>query len=1174
MIGGDAGAAQAALTLAEIGVEVALVTSATSLGLDNSVPGASSPDMLRIWPLFLRAASHPLVTLYTNSRVEAIGGKPGEFTIKATRQPRYVRDDLCTSCGRCGESCSVKMRSTLAGQKIIHSAIHAPFLGAKAIPSAYYIEKDGVAPCRVACPLGIKAQGFISLLSKGKTDEALRLINEVAPLAGVLGRVCTHPCEGSCKRGEVDKPVFIQALHRYAADNASGIKYTRKAPAASRKEKIAIIGSGPAGLTAGWELARRGYTPTIFESHAVVGGMLATGIPRYRLPREVREREVEAIKALGVDIKSGITVGRDVTMTDLRDRGYKAFFVAIGAHQNNKLNIPGEDLDGVADSISLLLALNLKVGASVGSNVVVIGGGNTAVDSARTAKRQDKGDVRILCWWPAEDMTAVKEEVQEAIKEGVTIEYLVGAIEILGDGNKVTGIRCQRMQMGEVGKDNIRWPEPIPGSEFVIEADQVVVAIGQRPDTSLLNIKGLALNKDATLKVDPLTLETNIPGMFAGGDCIIGLKNVVEAVAAGLRAAESIDRYLRGDDLKQGRSLEKPCPAEVDVKEREFSRHKRAHMPSTHLSKRMGNFEETSLGLPGDAAKQETERCLNCGLCSECMQCEEACQLGAVFHKDNAEDIEIGAEAIVDFSDLASYGLAKPGVYTVKADDNGDLAGKLARASAIAMEAAAALKPGEEACQAKPNARSKSDTESKCLPLEAVAVGADRGRIGLALCSCGGSISSVIDFEQVLGKKELLSNICNVQVIAQACSTEGAQQIAAKAAGAKLGRVVLAACRCCNLDQICFSCSDRRVRCQHQLKDSLVSGIPVEFVNIREQCAWVHKDDPAGATRKAVEIILAGIARAKGLIPAAREERRLEKSVLVLGAGLSGLAAASALVVQGYSVALVSGPKPETDAKKHSQYQDRKAGLVRQLEQQAIRIMPWPQGLELEGGAGDFEAVLKYREQTNHIRAGAVILDPGEIAEETLPANNAIREGSLLSRILTRKKCSRGTTDPDSALFREFTIKETAGIFIVSSDKAELLEEQILKGSALFKEFPIKETADIFEGQVLKGTAAAARAAAYLAQGSLSPRATAITIDSKRCRGCGDCAAICPYIEMRVESNGTACAHVDRALCLGCGACLARCPTGAIAQPVQSDKQITSTLEALLGTTYSTSGVG
>jgi NADPH-dependent glutamate synthase beta subunit-like oxidoreductase/NAD-dependent dihydropyrimidine dehydrogenase PreA subunit len=1157
VIGGDAGAAQTALSLAEMGVEVALVTTATSLGSGNSVPSATSRDMLRIWPLLLRAASHPRVTLYTNSRVEAIRGKQGKFAIRAVRQPRYVREDLCTSCGRCSEACSVKIRSPLEGQKIVHSAIHAPFLAAKAVPSAYYIEKNGVAPCRAACPLGIKVQGFISLLSRGKADEALSLINEAAPLAGILGRVCTHPCEGSCKRGEVDAPVYIQALHRYAADNASGIKYSRKAPATIRKEKVAIIGSGPAGLTAGWELARRGYVPTIFESHAVAGGMLATGIPRFRLPREVREREVEAVEAIGVDIKTGITVGRDVMLSDLKAREFKAFFIAIGGQKNYRLDIPGEDLDGVVDGISLLFALNQKVGVSVGSNIVVIGGGNSAVDSARTAKRGGQGTVRILYRRTADEITAVKEDIEEAIKEGITIEYLTAPVEILGDGNKVTGIRCQRMRLGDIGEDGRRRPEPIPGSEFVIDTDQVVVAIGQRPDTSLLNIKGLeTVSEDGTIKVDPLTLETNIPGIFAGGDCIMGPNNVVEAMAAGLRAAESIDRYLRGHDLRKGRSIEKPQAAQVDVQEREASRHKRAHMPAIHYSKRMGSFEETSFGLPRDVADREAGRCLNCALCSECLECEEACELGAVFHKDDIKNIEIEAEVIINFAyeepgKSTARKSTKPGIYTVKAGDNGNLGNKLAQASAIAMEAAAALKLKEEVYPAEPDAASGVDAQPERETIEAAPGSSDRGRIGLVLCSCGGSISSVIDFKQVLGEIELLPNIYSVQEIAQACSEEGAQQIAAKAAESKLGQVVLAACRCCNLEQICFSCTDRRVRCQHHLNDSLISSYdtPVEFVNIREQCAWVHKDDPAGATRKAVEIITAGVALAKGSIPSIKEERPLESSVLILGAGLSGLAAASALVSQGYSVALVSGPETDKATKRHSKYLDRKSGLVKQLEEQSIHIMSWPQDLKLEGMAGDFEAVLKYPVQTNHIRVGAVILDPGEIAAETLPANT-IPKGSLLSHILTREKHPTGTADTDSALFREFSIKKTAGIFVVSLDKSEPPEEQ-----------------------VIIGTAAAARAAAYLAQGILSPRATAITIDSRLCRGCGDCAAICPYIEMRAEGSGAACAHVDRALCLGCGACISRCPTGAISQPVQSDKQIMSTLEALLGTTYNASGV-
>ena len=1166
VIGDSVGAAQAALTLAELGVEVNIITSSPSLGLNNTVDSAlptSSEKLLSIWPLLLRAVSHPLVALHTNSEVATIVGRQGRFTIRATRHPRYVREDLCAGCGRCEEACSVQVPFLLDGRRAAHSAIHAPALDTKTIPSAYCIEKSGIAPCRAACPLSINVQGFISLLSKGKVDEALNLINEAAPLAGVLGRVCTHPCEDNCKRGEVDSPVFIPALHRYAADNApSGINYRRKAPARSRRERIAIVGSGPAGLAAAWELARRGYSPTIFESHAVVGGMVATGIPRFRLPHEVREREVEAIKALGVDIKTGVTVGRDVMISDLRERGYRAFFMAIGAHQNISLNIPGEDLEGVVDAISLLFALNLKVGASVGSNVVVIGGGNSAVDSARTAKRRSKGVVRILYRRTAEEMTAVRDEVEEAINEGISIEYLTSPVEILGDGTKVTGIRCQRMKMGEMEADGRRRPEPIPGSEFVIDADHVVIAIGQRPNTSLLNIRWLEVDSDdATIKVDPLTLETRIPGIFAGGDCITGPNNVVEAVAAGLQAAESIDRYLRGRDLRKGRSLEKPQPVEIDVSERDASYYKRARMPAIPPYKRMGRLEEIALGLPIEVGEREAGRCLNCALCSECMECEQVCELGAVLLTDKTEQFDIGAELIIDFASANNgrdnyprqHGIARstplqitrPGIYTVGVDEDRSLEGELALTSAIALEAAAELKPKEEAHPAGPDTAGGSSVNLAQTLEEAEPASVGKARVGVVLCRCGGSISSVIDFNQVTNEVLQLPGVCNVQEISQACSEEGANRIAAQAAEWKLDRVVLAACRCCGLEQICFSCTDRRVMCQSHLSNSLTSyyGKNVEFANIREQCAWVHGDDPAGATRKAIDIISSGVARARRPLPAASEGRPVTGSALVLGAGICGLAAARNLVAQDYSVAIVSGPELDGAGEQHSpEYLEARDVLLKQLEEQGITLRPWPQVLELEGSPGSYEAVLKHRSQTSRIGAGAVILDLGELAGEVPREVSALSRESRLGRILARKSGSGAAADAHSAVLRQFAIKETDGIFIISPDGGGSPEEQLIKGAA-----------------------AAARASAYLYQGILIPRAIAVSIDSKLCRGCGDCAVICPFIEMRERSSGVACAYIDQALCLGCGACIAHCPTGAITQPLQSDEQISSTLEALLG---------
>jgi len=755
VIGASAGAAQAALTLAELGLEVKIITSSPSLGLDSTIDSASiaaSGKHLSVWPLLLRVASHPLVTVYTNSEVATIAGKRGKFTIRAARNPRYVREDLCTGCSRCAEACPVQVPYLLDGRRATRSAIHTPSPDKQSVPTAFCIEKTGIAPCRAACPVGINVQGFVSLLSKGKIDEALDLINEAAPLAGILGRVCTHPCQDNCTRTEVDSPVFTPALHRFAADNAPrGINYRRKAPARSRREKIAIVGSGPAGLAAAWELARRGYSPTIFESHAVVGGMVATGIPRFRLPHEVREREVEAIKALGVDIMTGVTVGRDVTITDLRERGYRAFFLAIGAHQNRSLNITGEELEGVVDAVSLLFALNLKVGASVGSNIVVIGGGNSAVDSARTAKRRSKGEVRILYRRTAEEMTAVADEVEEAINEGVSIEYLTQPVEILGDGTKVTGIRCQRMKLGEMDADGRRRPEPIPGSEFVIDADHVVIAIGQRPNSSVLNIRWLEADADAaTIQADPLTLETTIPGIFAGGDCVTGPNNVVDAVAAGLRAAESIDRHLRGRDLKKGRSLDKPKPVDIDVREREASYHKRARMPAIPPNRRMGKFEEIALGLPVEVGEREAERCLNCALCSECLQCEQVCELGAVLHKDKTEHIDIGAEVVIDFASAnndrdnyhhersLSQGTspqgAEQGIHTVGIDENRTLEEELALASALALEVVAKLRQREGVRPTSRDITSGSDIHLEGKPEAAEPVSAGRARVGVVLC--------------------------------------------------------------------------------------------------------------------------------------------------------------------------------------------------------------------------------------------------------------------------------------------------------------------------------------------------------------------------------------------------------------------------------------------------------
>jgi len=1138
VIGTGVRAAQCALTLAEMGIKVDLITPEPALDLDNGNDGSEpSHELLHVWPLLLRVASHSKIKIHTNTKIKSVSGKTGEFSIKAVTTPRFVKEDLCTGCGKCEEECSVKVQVKVNGQKVLRTAIHSPIFGAKSVPSAYYIEKEGISPCRSDCPLGINVQGYIALLGKNKVDKALALINETAPMSGILGRLCTHPCETRCAREKIDSPVYIQALHRFIADNApGGIVYTRKAPAGLRKEKIAIIGSGPSGLTAAWELARRGYSPTIFESHAVVGGMLATGIPRFRLPREIREKEVEAIKALGVDVKTGITVGRDVTYIDLLDRGYKAFFLAIGAHQNNKLGIAGEDLNGVMDCISLLFSLNLKVGASVGSNVVVVGGGNSAVDSARSARRVSKGEVSILCL--TDKMTAVKEEVEEAVKEGIPIDYNVSVKEILGDGTNVTGVRCQRVKNVTFDSNGKITMEYIEGSEFDIKADRVVIAIGQRPNSGVLNIKNLTLGRNSTVIVDPLTLETSIPGIFAGGDAVTGSNNVVSAMAAGLKAAESIDRFLKGHNLEKGRSLEVPVPVEVNPAERKAVSYKRTSMPSLSLTKRKANYEETNLGLAAENARRESERCLNCAVCCECLECEAACELKAVNHQDSLKALEIEANGIITF---VSGGpeikkIDKAGVFNITENADNSLYAELAQASAVALSAAIDLKLRETEKSEKGVAAARKTLSTR-----------SGNRTAVILCRCGDAISSVIDLGKVASAISGMPGMVSVSEISQSCTEEGSRQIKEIVEKEDIDHVVLAACRCCNLEQICFSCTDRRVKCQSNLNVDLPAGVNIEFANIREQCAWVHKNDPVGATDKAVELITTSVVRAQKLVPVVYESRTVSSHVLVIGTSLSAMAAASNLSAQGYNVEYISSVDLLKSKDKEAAKQARVETLKKGLRAKGLKVNPWPDSLELNGAPGKYEAVLKYGTSSHKIEAGAVILDLLQAGKEELAV---LVNSNFISRVLDKQHYLSRVSSLDSTLLHSYSVRETAGIFMIAPMGIASVDEQITLGEA-----------------------AAARASIYLSQESFKPRSSSVVIDAKMCRDCGDCQKLCSYIEIKADKQGVKYAWIDPAMCFGCGACISICPTGAITQPLQSEIGITAALEALLKKTPGASKV-
>lgn len=481
-------------------------------------------------------------------------------------------------------------------------------------------------PCRKACPAEINIQAYIALTSQGKFKEALEVIRKYIPLPAICGRVCFSPCEEACTRKDIDEALSIRALKRLVADYELKTEKTEKPNPIPRKhdEKIAIIGSGPAGLAAAYELVKMGYPVTIFEKASKPGGMLRECIPEYRLPKEVLDIEIQHLVNLGLEIKTNTALGKDIAIDSLFNQGYKAVFLATGAPKCLNLNIEGENLDGILHSLDFLKDVNSGKRIKLGDKVAVIGGGNVAVDAARTAKRLGSSEVTIIYRRSEEEMPAHHREVEEAKLEGVNFLFLASPKRFVGKNGKVVSIECIRMSLGSPDETGRRRPIPIEGSEFTVPVDTVILAIGEAPDTSFLP-KQIEVTKGNTITVDPITLETKMPRVFAGGDAVTGPASVIEAIAAGKKAAVSIDRYLRGVDLKAERE-EKTSEKTWVTSEKSLEKKPRQAVPCLDPPQRFGNFKEVEIGFSGETGIREAHRCFFCGPCAQCLEMEDLCE--------------------------------------------------------------------------------------------------------------------------------------------------------------------------------------------------------------------------------------------------------------------------------------------------------------------------------------------------------------------------------------------------------------------------------------------------------------------------------------------------------------------------------------------------------------------
>lgn len=679
VVGGGIAGMQAALDIGNAGLTTYLVEKSTTIGghmlqFDKTFPTLDCAACIGT-PKMVEVVQNAHIKLYSYAEVTDVSGYIGNYSVKIHHKPRYIKADLCTGCGECAKVCPVTFPSEWDEALGNRNAVFRAF--PQAVPITYSIDKKDIAPCVAACPAHVNVQGYIQLIKKGEYEKAVRVIMEKIPLPGVLGRVCPHPCEIECRRKLVDEPLAIRDLKRFAADQVD-FSVLEIPEIKDLDKKVAVIGSGPAGLTVAYDLRLKGYRVSVFEAAEKPGGMLRYGIPDYRLPPAVLDAEIGYIRRMGVDIQTEKALGCDFTLKSLKKDGFESIFIGIGAQGAMPLGIPKEEINGVTDAIGFLRAVNQGRAVCPGKQVAVIGGGNVAVDAVRVAQRMG-ADVTLVYRRSEAQMPAYADEVTGAKQEGIKFKLLTTPVRVLETQGRVRGLECIQNRLGVPDASGRQRPEPIDSSNFILPCDTIITAIGQQ----IILADGIASDLECApnnrIITDAITMQTTIPWLFAAGDTVTGAATVVEAVAGGHRAAEAMHAYLAGRDPAEFKAAEaKVKPQSSDTLDHtaiadDITPALRQHQMHLAPDIRKTGFDEEAQGLTPEQALAETMRCLNCQGCCECMECVSACEAKAIDHSMKGRDEEVRVGSIIlatgydvlDPTPMKQFGYGRyPNVYT------------------------------------------------------------------------------------------------------------------------------------------------------------------------------------------------------------------------------------------------------------------------------------------------------------------------------------------------------------------------------------------------------------------------------------------------------------------------------------------------------------------------------